>query len=161
MKAPVCADALIVINDAQTFLVVFQMVDKGGCGQRLFQIVQTPAFIDFIEIRGFALGPLPNFKIALRFEKAQNVVALLHRFFQIRGGAFADSKLVIVLNQPMQPLQCPKQDTFFFVPHLVNEKRIIHPANGLFLSGEQQLAAIETVRLVMICSIRRATLVVA
>ena len=161
MKAPVCADALIVINDAQTFLVVFQMVDKGGCGQRLFQIVQTPAFIDFIEIRGFALGPLPNFKVALRFEKAQNVVALLHRFFQIRGGAFADSKLVIVLNQPMQPLQCPKQDTFFFVPHLVNEKRIIHPANGLFLSGEQQLAAIETVRLVMICSIRRATLVVA
>ena len=161
MKAPVCADALIVINDAQTFLVVFQMVDKGGCGQRLFQIVQTPAFIDFIEIRGFALGPLPNFKIALRFEKAQNVVALLHRFFQIRGGAFADSKLVIVLNQPMQPLQCPKQDTFFFVPHLVNEKRIIHPANGLFLSGEQQLAAIETVRLVMICSIRRASLVVA
>ena len=161
MKAPVCADALIVINDAQTFLVVFQMVDKGGCGQRLFQIVQTPAFIDFIEIRGFALGPLPNFKIALRFEKAQNVVALLHRFFQIRGGAFADGKLVIVLNQPMQPLQCPKQDTFFFVPHLVNEKRIIHPANGLFLSGEQQLAAIETVRLVMICSIRRATLVVA
>ena len=161
MKAPVCADALIVINDAQTFLVVFQMVDKGGCGQRLFQIVQTPAFIDFIEIRGFALGPLPNFKVALRFEKAQNVVALLHRFFQIRGGAFADGKLVVVPNQPMQPFQRPKQDTFFFVPHLVNEKRIIHPANGLFLSGEQQLAAIETVRLVMICSIRRATLVVA
>ena len=80
------------------------MVDKGGCSQRLFQVIQTPAFIDFIEIRGFALGPLPNFKVALRFEKAQNVVALLHRFFQIRGGAFADSKLVIVLNQPMQPL---------------------------------------------------------
>ena len=49
----------------------------------------------------------------------------------------------------MKPLQCPKQDTFFFVPHLVNEKRIIHPANGLFLSGEQQLAAIETVGLVI------------
>ena len=86
------------------------MVDKGGCSQRLFQVIQTPAFIDFIEIRGFALGPLPNFKVALRFEKAQDIVALLHRFFQIRSGAFADGKLVIVLNQPMQPLQCPKQD---------------------------------------------------
>jgi hypothetical protein len=64
VKAPVCADALIVINDAQTFLVVFQMVDKGGCCQWLFQVIQTPAFIDFIEIRGFALGPLPNFKVA-------------------------------------------------------------------------------------------------
>ena len=149
MKAPVCADALIVINDAQTFLVVFQMVNKGGCCQWLFQVIQTPAFIDFIEIRGFALGPLPNFKVALRFEEAQNVVALLHRFFQIRGGAFTDGKLIVVPNQPMQPLQCPKQDALFFVPHLINEKRIIHPANGLFLSGEQQLAAIETVRLVI------------
>ena len=161
MKAPVCADALIVINDAQTFLVVFQMVDKGGCGQRLFQIVQTPAFVDLIEIGRLALGPLPNFKVTLGFEKAQDIIALLHCFFQICRSAFADGKLIVVPNQPMQPLQCPKQDTFFFVPHLVNEKRIIHPANGLFLSGEQQLAAIETVRLVMICSIRRATLVVA
>ena len=107
MKAPVCADALIIVDDAQTFLIVFQMVDKGGCGQWLFQIVQTPSFIDFIEIRGFALGPLPNFKVALRFEKAQDIVALLHRFFQIRGGAFADGKPIVVPNQPMQPPQCP------------------------------------------------------
>ena len=151
MKAPICANALIIVDDAQTFLVVFQMVDKGGCCQRLFQIVQTPAFRDFIEIRGFALGPLPNFKIALRFEKAQNVVALLHRFFQIRGGAFADSKLVIVLNQPMQPLQCPKQNALFFIPHLIDEERIVHSAKRFFLSGEQQLAAIETVGLVIEC----------
>ena len=149
MKAPICADALIVINDAQTFLIVFQVVDKGGCGQRLFQIVQTPAFVDLIEIGRLALGTLPNFKVTLGFEKAQDIVALLHRFFQIRGGAFADGKLVIVLNQPMQPLQCPKQDTLFFTPHLVNEERIIYPANRLFLSGEQQLAAIETVGLVI------------
>ena len=127
------------------------MVNKGGCCQWLFQVIQTPAFIDFIEIRGFALGPLPNFKVALRFEEAQNVVALLHRFFQIRGGAFTDGKLIVVPNQPMQPLQCPKQDTLFFTPHLVNEERIIYPANRFFLSGEQQLAAIETVRLVIEC----------
>ena len=149
MKTSVCADALIVVDDAKAFLAVFQVVDKGGCRQWLFQVVQAPAFIDFIEIRGFALGPLPNSKVTLGFEKAQNVIALLHRFFQVCGSAFADCKLVIVLNQPMQPFQRSKQDTLFFIPHLINEKRIIHPANGLFLSGEQQLAAIETVRLVI------------
>ena len=149
MKAPICADALIIVDDAQTFLIVFQVVDKGGCGQWLFQVIQTPAFVDLIEIRGFALGTLPNFKVTLGFEKAQDIVALLHRFFQIRGGAFADGKLIVVPNQPMQPFQRLKQDALFFVPHLINEKRIIHPANGLFLSGEQQLAAIETVGLVI------------
>ena len=145
MKTSVCADALIIIDDAQTFLIVFQMVDKGGCGQRLFQVIQTPAFIDFIEIGRLALGTLPNLKVALGFKKAQNVVALLHGFFQIRGGAFADGKLIVVPNQPMKPFQCPKQDTFFFVPHLVDEKRIIHSTNRLFLGGKQQLAAIKTV----------------
>jgi hypothetical protein len=90
VKAPICADALIIVDDAQTFLIVFQVVDKGGCGQRLFQVIQTPAFVDFIEIGRLALGPLPNFKISLGFEKAQDIVALLHCFFQIRGGAFAD-----------------------------------------------------------------------
>ena len=151
MKAPVRADALIIIDDTQTFLIIFQVMDKGGCGQRLFQVIQAPAFVDLIEIGRLALGPLPNFKIALGFEKAQDIVALLHCFFQICRSALADGKLVIVLNQPMQPLQCPKQDAFFFIPHLINEKRIIHPANGLFLSGEQQLAAIETVGLVIEC----------
>ena len=72
VKAPVCANALIIVDDAQTFLIVFQVVDKGGCGQWLFQVIQTPAFIDFIEIRGFALGTLPNFKVTLGFEKAQD-----------------------------------------------------------------------------------------
>lgn len=114
VKAPVCANALIIVDDAQTFLIVFQVVDKGGCGQWLFQVIQTPAFIDFIEIRGFALGTLPNFKVTLGFEKAQDIVALLHRFFQIRGGAFADGKLIVVPNQPMQPFQRPKQDALFF-----------------------------------------------
>lgn len=70
MKAPIRADALIIIDNAQTFLIVFQVVDKGRCGQWLFQIVHAPAFIDFIEIGRLALGPLPNFKVALRFEEA-------------------------------------------------------------------------------------------
>ena len=151
MKAPICANALIIVDDAQTFLIVFQVVDKGGCGQWLFQVIQTPAFVDLIEIGRLALGPLPNFKVTLGFEKAQDIVALLHCFFQICRSTFADGKPIVVPNQPMQPLQCPKQDALFFVPHLVNEKRIIHPANGLFLSGEQQLAAIETVGLVIEC----------
>ena len=38
-----------------------------------------------------------------------------------------------------------------FLYENTNEKRILHPANGLFLSGEQQLAAIETVGLVIEC----------
>lgn len=151
MKAPICANALIIIDDAQTFLIIFQVMDKGRSRQWLFQIVQTPAFIDLIEIGRLALGPLPNFKVTLGFEKAQDIIALLHCFFQICRSAFADGKLIVVPNQPMQPLQCPKQDTLFFTPHLVNEERIIHPANRFFLSGEQQLAAIETVGLVIEC----------
>ena len=149
MKAPICADALIIVDNAKAFLVVFQVVDKGRCGQWLFQIVQTPAFIDLIEIRRFALCSLPNVKLAFGFEEAQNVVTLLHRFFQICGCAFADSELIIVLNQAVQTFQRPKQDTLFFTPHLVDKERVIHPANGLFLGGEQQLAAIEAVGLVV------------
>ena len=149
VKTPVRADTLIVIDDAKAFLVVFQVVDKGRCRQRLFQIIQAPAFIDLIEIRGLALCTLPNLKIALGFKEAQNVIALLHRFFQIRSSPLTDGELIIVLNQPMQPLQRPKQDAFFFTPHLVDEKRVIHSANRLFLGGEQQLAAIESIGLII------------
>ena len=108
MKATICANALIIIDDAQTFLIIFQVMDKGRSRQWLFQIVQTPAFIDLIEIGRLALGPLPNFKLTLGFEKAQDIIALLHCFFQICRSAFADGKLIVVPNQPMQPLQCPK-----------------------------------------------------
>ena len=36
VKTPVCADALIIIDDAKAFLVVFQVVDKGRSRQWLF-----------------------------------------------------------------------------------------------------------------------------
>ena len=49
----------------------------------------------------------------------------------------------------MKAFQRPKQDAFFFIPHLVNEERVIHPAKRLFLGGEQQLAAIESVGLII------------
>ena len=98
MEATVRADALVIIDDAKAFLVVFQMVDKGRCRQRFFQIVQTPAFVDLIEICGLALCTLPNLKVALGFEEAQNVVALFHRFFQVCGSAFADGELIVIPN---------------------------------------------------------------
>ena len=149
VKSPVHSNALVVIDDAKGFLVVFQVMDKGGSRPRLFQIVTAPALINLIKINGFALCPGLDFKVSLRFKKGQNVVPTLHRLLQIFGRPLAACELVIVRNQPVQPFQRPQKDSLPLPPHLIDQERVIHTAGGPFLCCQKKLPAVKAVGFVI------------
>ena len=149
MKSPARTNALVVIDDAKGFLVVFQVMNKGRCRPRLFQIVTAPALINPIEINGFTLCPGLDFKVSLRFQKAQYVVPPLHCFLQIFGRPLAACELVIVRNQPVQPFQRPQKDSLPLPPHLIDQERVIHTTGGPFLRSQKKLPAVKTVGFVI------------
>jgi len=49
----------------------------------------------------------------------------------------------------VQPFQTPQQDAFQFGAHLLDQKWVVRAVGGLVLGGQDELAAEETVRMVI------------
>ena len=82
-------------------------------------------------------------------QKLNHIVAAaldrLHIFFGLTGNA----ELIVVPDQPVQPLQTPEEDPLLFTQQLVHQKRIVRSACGPVFGGQHDLAAKETVGLVV------------
>ena len=82
-------------------------------------------------------------------QKLNHIVAAaldrLHIFF----GFSRNAELIVVANQPVQPLQTPEEDALLFPQQLVHQKRIVRSACGPVFGGQHDLAAKETVGLVV------------
>lgn len=85
-----------------------------------YQIVLTPAHIDLIEIRGFAFGSCFDLKISLGFQKRQNIISLFHSCFQVIRRPLADGKPIVILYQPVQPLQSPQKNAVTLCPQFID-----------------------------------------
>ena len=53
------------------------------------------------------------------------------------------------LHQPVQPFQTPEQDAFQLGAHLLHKKGIVRAVGRLVLGGQDELAAEETIRMVI------------
>ena len=121
------------------------------CRHRFSYIVLTPQLVGFIDCLGAGLCICLEADISLRLQKLYDIVAATFDRFHILNGLSADSELIIVCKQSMQPLQAPQEDALHFGHELFHEKRIIGTISGSVLGGQYDLAAKETVRLVMQC----------
>lgn len=87
--------------------------------------------------------------ISLRLQKLNDVVAASLNGLHVLNGLSADSKLIIVCKQPVQPLQAPQENTLHLGHELFHEERIVGTVSRSVLGGQHDLTAKETVRLVM------------
>ena len=60
-----------------------------------------------------------------------------------------NAELIVVPDQPAQPLQTPEEDALLFPQQLIHQKRIVCSACGPVFGGQHDLAAKETVGLVV------------
>ena len=115
----------------------------------LLRIIVAPSCVGFIDRLGAGFAVCPKADIALGLQKLDHIVAAaldrLHIFF----GLGADCELIVVPNQPVQPLQTPEEDALLFPQQLVHQKRIVCSACGPVFGGQHDLAAKETVGLVV------------
>ena len=115
----------------------------------LLRVVVAPSCIGFIDRLGAGFAVCPKADIALGLQKLDHIVAAaldrLHIFF----GFSRNAELIVVANQPVQPLQTPEKDALLFPQQLVHQKRIVCSACGPVFGGQHDLAAKETVGLVV------------
>ena len=115
----------------------------------LLCVIVAPSCIGFIDRLGTGFAVCPKADIALRLQKLNHIVAAaldrLHIFF----GLGADCELIVVPDQPVQPLQTPEEDALLFPQQLVHQKRIVRSACGPVFGGQHDLTAKETVGLIV------------
>ena len=112
-------------------------------------VVLAPLLVNVVELLGTDGVVRLEAKVALGFHEVNDVVAAALDGVHVGSGTFADGKAEIILHQPVQPFQTPQQDAFQLGAHLLHEERVIRAVGGLVLGGQDELAAKETVRMVI------------
>ena len=115
----------------------------------LLRVVVAPAGIGFIDRlgAGFAVGFEAN--VALRLQELNHIVAAAFDRLHVLSCLAGNAELIVVPDQPVQPLQTPEKDTLLFPQQLVHQKRIVCSVCGPVFGGQHDLAAKETVGLVV------------
>ena len=115
----------------------------------LLRVVVAPSCIGFIDRLGAGFAVCPKADIALGLQKLDHIVAAALDRLHIFSGFARNAELIVVPDQPVQPLQTPEKDTLLFPQQLVHQKRIVCSACGPVFGGQHDLAAKETVGLVV------------
>ena len=115
----------------------------------LLCVIVAPSCIDFIDRLGAGFAVCPKADIALRLKKLDHIVAAALDRLHILSGFARNAELIVVPNQLVQSLQTPEEDALLFPQQLVHQKRIVCSACGPVFGGQHDLAAKETVGLVV------------
>ena len=130
-------------------LILYKLGADPVGGHGLLRVVVAPSCVGFIDRLGAGLAVCPKADIALGLQKLDQIVAAaldrLHIFF----GFARNAELIIVPDQPVQPLQTPEKDTLLFPQQFVHQKRIVRSACRPVFGGQHDLAAKEAVGLVV------------
>ena len=115
----------------------------------LLCVIVAPSCVGFINRlgAGFAVGLEAD--IALRLQKLNHIVAAALDRLHVLSCLAGNAELIIVPDQPVQPLQTSEKDTLLFPQQLVHQKRIVCSACGPVFGGQHDLAAKETVGLIV------------
>ena len=119
------------------------------CRHGLLRIVLAPALIRLIQCLGAGFAVCLEADISLRLQKLDHIVAAALDRLHVLSGLARNAELIVVANQPVQPLQTPEKDALLFPQQLVHQKRIVCSACGPVFGGQHDLAAKETVGLVV------------
>ena len=119
------------------------------CRHGLLRIVLAPALIRLIQCLGAGFAVCLEADISLRLQKLDHIVAAALDRLHIFSGLARNAELIVVPDQPIQPLQAPEEDAFLFPQQLVHQKRIVRSACGPVFGGQHDLAAKEAVGLVV------------
>ena len=115
----------------------------------LLRVVVAPSCIGFIDRLGAGFAVCPKADIALGLQKLDHIVAAALDRLHILSGFARNAELIVVPNQLVQSLQTPEEDALLFPQQLVHQKRIVCSACGPVFGGQHDLAAKETVGLVV------------
>jgi len=112
--------------------ILRQLGAEPVCRHRLLRIVLAPALIRLIQRLGAGLAVCLEADIALGLQELDHIVATaLHRLHVLSGLA-RNAELIVVPDQPMQPLQTPAEDALLLPQQLIHQKRIIHSASAIW-----------------------------
>ena len=147
---PLAADVNIVggFHVVKAF-VLRQFGAEPVCRHGLLRVVLAPALIRLIQRLGAGLTVGFEADIPLGLQKLDHIVAAAFDRLHVLFGLAGNAELIVVSNQPMQPLQTPEEDALFLPQQLVHQKRIIRSACGPVFGGQHNLPAKEAVRFVM------------
>lgn len=130
-------------------LILGKLGAEPVCRHELTHIVLAPQLVGFIECLGAGFTVRLEADVALRAQKLNDIVAAALDRFYILPGLSADGEPVIVGQQSVQPFQTPQEDSFHFGHEFLHKERIVGTVRRPVLGGQHNLAAKETVRLVM------------
>ena len=112
-------------------------------------VVLAPLLVNVVELLGTDGVVRLEAEVALGFHEVDDIVAAAFDGVHVGGGSFADREAEIVLHQPVQPFQTPEQDALQLGAHLLHKEGVIRAVSRLVLGGQDELAAKETVRMVV------------
>ena len=101
------------------------------CRHGFLRVVLAPALIRLIQCFGAGLTVRLEADVALGLQKLDHIVAAALDRLHIFSGLGADCELIIVPDQPVQPLQTPEKDALLFPQQLIHQKRIAAALGGL------------------------------
>ena len=108
-------------------------------------VVLAPLLVNVVELlRADGVVRLEA-EIALGFHEVDDIVAAAFDGVHIGSGFGADRKAEAVLHQPVQPFQTPEHDALQLGTHLFDKERVVCAVGRLVLSGQDKLAAKETI----------------
>ena len=131
--------------------MLLQVGTEGLLGESIQCIVGTPLLVHHVEIfgTGFAVGLEPE--VALRLHELHDVVSISHGSVDITLCPFTDGKVVVVLNQPVQPFQCPQEDALLFLTEFFCQERIVYSVGITVFGFQDNLSSEESVAAIMEC----------
>ena len=112
-------------------------------------VVLAPLLVNVVELLGTDGVVRLEAEVALGLHEVDDIVAAALDGVHVGRGSFADREAEIVLHQPVQPFQTPEQDAFQLGAHLLHKEGVICAVSRLVLGGQDELAAKETVRMVV------------
>ena len=132
-----------------TAVILAQFGAETDCRYAVTGVVLAPLLINVVELLGADGVVRLEAEVALGLHEVDDIVAAALDGVHVGGGSFADREAEIVLHQPVQPFQTPEQDAFQLGAHLLHKEGVIRAVGRLVLSGQDKLAAKETVRMVV------------
>ena len=115
----------------------------------LLCVIVAPSRIGFVDRLGAGLAVGFEADVALGLQELDHIVAAALDRLHIFSGLTGNAELIVVPDQPVQPLQTPEKDALLFPQQLIHQKRIVCSACGPVFGGQHNLAAKETVGLVV------------
>ena len=82
-------------------------------------------------------------------QELDHIVAAALDRFHVLSGLTRNAELIVVPDQPVQPLQTPEKDALLFPQQLIHQKRIVRSACGSVFGGQHDLTTEEAVGLIV------------